>query len=165
MRIEEIAMGHRLVLLWVGVAGAMLGGCRSTQAPSAAAPPAVVVAPPLVMRLTERDEYTGRFAATDRVEVRHRVDGYLDSIHFRDGAIVKPGDLLFVTDPRPYQAALEGAQADVVRPQTRVELATTDFTRGEALFAIRGITISPPDPRAPPPISRGSDINSPSTIS
>ena len=67
-------------------------------------PPAVVVASPLVIRLTEWDEYTGRFEATDTVDVRARVDGYLDSIHFRDGAIVKPGDLLFVIDPRPYEA-------------------------------------------------------------
>jgi RND family efflux transporter MFP subunit len=92
------------------------------------------------MRLTEWDEYTGRFEATDRVDVRARVDGYLDSIHFRDGAIVKPGDLLFVIDPRPYEAVLEGARADVVRAQTRLELATTDFNRGEQLFAIRGIS-------------------------
>jgi RND family efflux transporter MFP subunit len=107
-----------------------------------------VVASPLVIRLTEWDEYTGRFEATDRVDVRARVDGYLDSIHFRDGALVKPGDLLFVIDPRPYEAALEGAQADVVRAQTRVELATTDLTRGEALFAIRGISQEEFDRRA-----------------
>ena len=132
-------MKHRSVLR-LALACAVLGGCRSTAAPPAAAPPAVVVAPPLVMRLTEWDEYTGRFEATDRVDVRARVDGYLDSIHFRDGTIVKPGDLLFVIDPRPYEAALEGARADVVRAQTRVELAMTDFTRGEALFAIRGIS-------------------------
>jgi len=126
--------------LYFAVACAVLGGCRSTSAPPAAAPPAVVVAPPLLLRLTEWDEYTGRFEATDRVDVRARVDGYLDSIHFRDGAIVKPGDLLFVIDPRPYEAVLEGARADVVRAQTRLELATTDFTRGESLFAIRGIS-------------------------
>jgi RND family efflux transporter MFP subunit len=124
----------------IAVACIVLGACRSASPPPAPAPPAVVVAPPLVMRLTEWDEYTGRFEATDRVDVRARVDGYLDSIHFRDGAIVKPGDLLFVIDPRPYEAALEGARADVVRAQTRVELATTDFTRGEQLFAIRGIS-------------------------
>ena len=105
-----------------------------------AAPPAVVVSPPLVMRLSEWDEYTGRFEATDTVDVRARVDGYLDSIHFRDGALVKPGDLLFVIDPRPYEAVLDGARADVVRAQTRLELAVTDFTRGEALFAIKGIS-------------------------
>jgi RND family efflux transporter MFP subunit len=133
-------MEHRLVLLCVGVACAALSGCRSTQAPPPPAPPAVVVSPPLAIRLTEWDEYTGRFEATDRVDVRARVDGYLDSIHFRDGAIVRPGDLLFVIDPRPYEAVLEGARADVVRAQTRLELATTDLTRGESLFAIRGIS-------------------------
>jgi RND family efflux transporter MFP subunit len=141
-------MEHRLVLLCVGVACAALSGCRSTQAPPAPAPPAVVVSPPLVIRMTEWDEYTGRFEATDRVDVRARVDGYLDSIHFRDGAIVKPGDLLFVIDPRPYEAVLEGARADVVRAQTRLELATTDLTRGESLFAIRGISQEEFDRRA-----------------
>jgi RND family efflux transporter MFP subunit len=140
MRFVEFAMEDRSVLLCVGVACVALSGCRPAVAPPAPAPPAVVVASPLQLRLTEWDEYTGRFEATDRVDVRARVDGYLDSIHFRDGAIVKPGDLLFVIDPRPYEAALEGARADVVRAQTRVELATTDFTRGEQLFAIRGIS-------------------------
>ena len=118
----------------------VLGGCRSADAPAVPMPPAVVVASPLVIRLTEWDEYTGRFEATDTVDVRARVDGYLNSIHFRDGAIAKPGDLLFVIDPRPYEAVLEGARADVVRAQTRLELATTDFTRGEAIFAIKGIS-------------------------
>ena len=126
----------------------VLGGCRSADAPPAPMPPAVVVASPLVIRMTEWDEYTGVFEATDTVDVRARVDGYLDSIHFRDGAIVKPGDLLFVVDPRPYEAVLEGARADVVRAQTRLELATTDFTRGEALFAIRGISQEDFDRRA-----------------
>ena len=141
-------MTHRSGLQCLALACAVLGGCRATDAPPAAAPPAVVVAPPLVMRLTEWDEYTGRFEATDRVDVRARVDGYLDSIHFRDGALVKPGDLLFVIDPRPYEAVLDGARADVVRAQTRVELATTDFTRGESLFAIRGISQEEFDQRA-----------------
>ena len=126
--------------LCIALASTGLIGCRSTAQPAAPPPPAVVVATPMVVRMTEWDEYTGRFEATDRVDVRARVDGYLDSIHFRDGAIVKPGELLFVIDPRPYEAALEGARADVVRAETRVELATIDFTRGEALFAIRGIS-------------------------
>ena len=148
MRVLEVEMTHRAVLLSIALASVGLGGCRSTAPPPAAAPAAVVVASPLVMRLTEWDEYTGRFEATDRVEVRARVDGYIDSIHFRDGAIVKAGDLLFVIDPRPYEAVLEGARADVVRAETRLELATTDFTRGEALFAIRGISQEEFDRRA-----------------
>jgi RND family efflux transporter MFP subunit len=125
---------------WVVLACAVLPGCRAPQAAPAPAPPAVAVASPYVMRLSEWDEYTGRFEATDRVDVRARVDGVLDSIHFRDGALVRPGDLLFVIDPRPYEAVLDGARADVVRAETRVELATTDFTRGQSLFAIRGIS-------------------------
>ena len=133
-------MKHHPVLPFLALLCVVLGGCRSSDAPPAPAPPAVVVAPPLVMRLTEWDEYTGRFEATDSVDVRARVDGYLDSIHFRDGTLVKPGDLLFVIDPRPYEAVQEGARADVVRAQTRLELAETDFTRGEALFAIKGIS-------------------------
>ena len=140
-------MKHSAVLGCIPLACALLGGCRSTAAPPAAPPPAVVVAPPLVLRLTEWDEYTGRFEATDTVDVRARVDGYLDSIHFRDGALVKRGDLLFVIDPRPYEAVLEGARADVVRAQTRLELAQTDFTRGEALFAIKGISQEEQDRR------------------
>jgi RND family efflux transporter MFP subunit len=141
-------MTYRSVLPRLALAGAVLSGCRSAAAPPAPAPPAVVVASPLVMRMTEWDEYTGRFEATDRVEVRARVNGYLDSIHFRDGVIVNRGDLLFVIDPRPYEAALEGARADVVRAQTRVDLTTTDFTRGDALFAIRGISQEEFDSRA-----------------
>jgi len=135
-------------LRYLALACVVLGGCRSADAPPAPMPPAVVVASPLVIRLTEWDEYTGVFEATDTVDVRARVDGYLNSIHFRDGAIVKPGDLLFVIDPRPYEAVLEGARADVVRAQTRMELATTDFTRGEALFAIKGISQEEFDARA-----------------
>ena len=141
-------MNRRLGLLGVALAGIALNACRSSEASPAPAPPAVVVASPLVARLSEWDEYPGRFEATDRVDVRARVDGYLDSIHFRDGALVAPGDLLFVIDPRPYDAALEAARADVIRAETRVELATTDFTRGGALFAISGISQEEFDRRA-----------------
>ena len=128
-------------LLLLLLACTAIGGCRSaaeTAAPPT--PPAVVVATPMVVRMTEWDEYTGRFEPTDRVDVRARVDGYVSSVHFRDGAIVRTGDLLFVIDPRPYEAILEGARADVARAETRVELATTDFIRGEEIFAIKGIS-------------------------
>ena len=80
-------------------------------------PPPVTVARPLQKTITEWDEYTGRFAAVATVEVRARVSGFIDSIHFKDGQIVKQGDLLFVIDPRPYQLAVEQAKADVERAQ------------------------------------------------
>ena len=61
--------------------------------------------------VTNWDEYPGRLEAVEMVEIRPRVTGYIDSIHFQDGAEVKAGELLFVIDPRPYQAELEQAQA------------------------------------------------------
>ena len=82
------------------------------QAPPSA-PPAVTVAKPIVKEVVERDDYVGRFEAVDAVEIRARVSGYLQTVSFRDGAIVKLGDLLFTIDKRPYQAALDQAEAAV----------------------------------------------------
>ena len=78
------------------------------------------MARPLQKTITEWDEYTGRFAAVATVEVRARVSGFIDSIHFKDGQIVKQGDLLFVIDPRPYTLAVEQAKADVERAQAKL---------------------------------------------
>src|ERR1041385_5223093 len=88
-------------------AGLLLAGCDGKPTAKASAPPAppappVTVSKPLQKNITEWDEYTGRFVAVERVEVRARVSGFIDSIHFKDGQIVKQGDLLFVIDPRPY---------------------------------------------------------------
>ncbi|HBC08051.1 MAG TPA: efflux transporter periplasmic adaptor subunit, partial [Rhodospirillaceae bacterium] len=66
-------------------------------------PMPVTVAKPLIKKITEWDEYTGRFEATNRVEIRARVSGFLESIHFKDGDLVNKGDLLFVIDPRPFE--------------------------------------------------------------
>ena len=82
------------------------------QAPPSA-PPAVTVAKPIVKEVVERDDYVGRFEAVDAVEIRARVSGYLQTVSFRDGAIVKLGDPLFTIDKRPYQAALDQAEAAV----------------------------------------------------
>ena len=74
-----------------------------TGRPSSAPPaPKVKVVQPLAREITEWDEYTARLEAVESVEVRPRVSGYLQSIHFQDGALVKKGDLLFLIDPRPY---------------------------------------------------------------
>src|SRR5947207_7622865 len=75
---------------------------RPAAAQQPAAPP-VTVARPLVRDIVEQDEFTGRFDAVEAVEVRARVGGYLDTIRFRDGAMVRDGDVLFVIDKRPYQ--------------------------------------------------------------
>src|SRR3982750_1421635 len=78
-------------------------------------PPAmpVTIAPPIAKRVTQWDEFSGRFEAVAQVEVRARVSGFIDKLHFRDGQIVKAGDPLFTIDKRPYEIAVESAKADV----------------------------------------------------
>jgi membrane fusion protein, multidrug efflux system len=95
--------------------------------------PTVTVAVPLARRIVQWDEFTGRFEAVQRVEVRPRVSGYIAKIHFADGAVVSRGDPLFTIDPRPYEIAVEQARADVVRTQAEVRQAATDFARAEEL--------------------------------
>ena len=112
-------------------APAALLSCSRHQPP--AMPPRVTVSQPQVAIVTNWDQYPGHLQAVESVEVRPRVSGYIDSIHFTDGAEVKAGDLLFVIDPRPYQAELDRAQA-------RSELAENDLQRAEALRGTRAIS-------------------------
>ncbi|HKG84171.1 MAG TPA: efflux RND transporter periplasmic adaptor subunit [Beijerinckiaceae bacterium] len=109
------------------------------QAPPSA-PPAVAVAKPIVKEVVERDDYVGRFEAVDAVEIRARVSGYLQTVSFRDGAIVKLGDPLFTIDKRPYQAALDQAEAAVTSAQARVAFAQSDYERAAALGRTGNIT-------------------------
>ena len=88
-------------------------------------PPAVTVAKPVRRTVSDFDEYVGRFTAVNSVEVRARVSGYLDGVHFKDGQIVKQGDLLFTIDKRPFQNTLEQARANLV--QAKSNLAFTEF--------------------------------------
>lgn len=124
----------------VAVALAACEPSSDTKAAPSPPPPPVTVAPPLIQRITEWDEYTGRFEAVERVEIRSRVSGYLESVHFRDGEIVEKGQLLFVIDPRPFQAALERAKADLQRASTRFELTKTELARAERLLATSNIS-------------------------
>jgi len=103
-------------------------------------PPQVTVATPLVRKITDWDEYTGRLAAVESVEIRARVSGYLESVHFQDGALVKRGDLLFVIDPRPNQAALDEARAERKRARVQMEAMARELRRGEELHATRVIS-------------------------
>ena len=84
-------------------------GLRRRSRPGAPPPPVVTVAHPLARSITDWDEYTGRIEPVESVEVRARVSGYLQSVHFDEGGMVEEGDLLFVIDPRPYRAVLEQA--------------------------------------------------------
>jgi len=123
---------------------------ENDEADAAAGAPAALpvdVATPVVKDIVEWDEYTGRFEAVDRVDLRARVSGYLESVHFRDGQMVNEGDLLFVIDPRPFVAALDQAKAELERAQAQLELADLDLSRGESLLRTRNISRESVDER------------------
>src|SRR4029453_11778878 len=92
-----------------------LAGCSERAQSQAAAPPPppVTVAQPVKRTVTDWDEFTGRFEAIQEVQVRARVGGFVNSVEFKDGAIVRAGDLLYIIDPRPFQAVVLQAQGQL----------------------------------------------------
>lgn len=105
----------------------------SSKTAAAPPPPPVTVAKPLVKEVVERDEFTGRFDSTAWVDIRARVAGYLESVEFKDGAMVREGDLLFVIDRRPFQATVAQADATLVSARARLEFAKQELDRVERL--------------------------------
>jgi RND family efflux transporter MFP subunit len=126
------------LMLLLGVLVLGLAGCERPQSTAAKAgpppPPEVTVAQPVVKAVTDHDEYVGRFVAVDAVEVRARVSGYLDTIHFTDGQMVKQGDLLFTIDRRPFQLAVEQAKASLAQAKANLAFTEGDLTRAEGLI-------------------------------
>ena len=126
----------------------LLTACSQPSTPTAPPPPPkVTVSQPLSRDVMEWDEYTGRLEAVESVEVRARVNGYLQSIHFKDGSMVKKGDLLFVIDPRPYQAELERAKAELALAVARFERTEKDFARAQLLLRSRAVSQEEVDTR------------------
>ena len=121
-------------------AQALVGCDGKPAASSVPPPPSVAVARPLQKVINEWDEFTGRFTAVETVEVRARVSGFIDSIHFKEGQIVKQGDLLFVIDPRPYRIAIEQAKADVDRAKAKLDIAKLDVQRAAPLVRSQAVT-------------------------
>jgi len=115
---------------------------------TAAPPPPVTVASPVYQEIVEWDEFTGQFSAVEYVELRARVGGYLESIHFEDGQMVAKGDLLFVIDPRPYEIALASARARLDEAKARVELANRQLERASRLRQEDFVAASTYDERA-----------------
>ena len=117
-------------------------GCddqAAQKAPSPGGPPEVTVAAPLQKTITEWDEFTGRFEAVETVDLRARVSGYLDSIHFRDGQVVEKGAKLFVIDPRRFEIAVQQAKASVDQAKAQLTLARSDLERAVPLAKRRNI--------------------------
>jgi RND family efflux transporter MFP subunit len=133
---STLAVSGALLAALVG-----LSGCKS-EATTAQQPPApqVSVASALERDVTEWDEFTGRLEAVESVEVRPRVTGYIESVNFTEGSIVRKGDLLFVIDPRPYRAELSKAEAELARAVARAELAVADEARSAKLLDIKAVS-------------------------
>jgi RND family efflux transporter MFP subunit len=122
----------------------LLAGCgegtAQQKAGGAPPPPSVTVAKPIQRSLSDYDEYVGRFTAVDAVEVRARVSGYLESVDFKDGQMVKQGDLLFTIDKRPFQIALDQARANLRLAQSNLTFTESDLKRAQQLVTDKSIT-------------------------
>jgi RND family efflux transporter MFP subunit len=128
----------------------LLNGCGradSSSAPSTPPAPPVTVASAVSGKVKDWDEFTGRFEAIQHVELRPRVSGYVERVAFLEGSEVHKGDLLFAIDPRPYQATLEQAQAELTLARARSELAASQSARAQRLLAAHAISQEEHDQR------------------
>ena len=137
------------LLIGVGILSILLtaAGCKKKAAPQQAALPVNVVTV-VEKEVNEWDEFTGRLEAVESVEIRPRVSGYITEIHFEAGAIIKKGDLLYVIDPRPYQADFDRASAEFERMQAQLKLAQIELDRAKELRAKNTISASEFDQKA-----------------
>jgi RND family efflux transporter MFP subunit len=132
-----------ITLSVLAVVSATLSACARNEAATNAAappPPQVTVAQVISKPVTEFDEFTGRFEAIDRVEIRPRVSGYISSVNFTEGSEVKKGDVLFVIDQRPYAAELKHAQAQLAQAKSALALAKSEKARATNLLAQHAIS-------------------------
>ena len=137
------AAGGALAVVWMIFMAVTAHSARAADpgpAPAAPPPPAVTVAKPIFKRITEWDDYTGRFIAKERVDVRARVSGYLDSVHFKEGQMVEAGELLFVIDQRPFKTEVARAKAGVDQAGTQLKVAQLEFERGQRLQSSRAMS-------------------------
>ena len=133
MSIRWLALANGLIL------SVAVAGCGDPPPPPPPAPP-VTVAAVLEREITEWDEFTGRMEAVNAVEIRPRVSGYIRRIAFNEGNGVRKGQLLFEIDPRPYQAELAGAEAELERARTTAALAGREVQRAQRLVAVQAIS-------------------------
>ena len=129
-------------LALAGLVGASLTGCadaNSNDAPAAPAAPPVSAAVVVEKSITETQEFSGRLEAIDVVAIRPRVSGFITAVNFTPGAEVKRGDVLFVIDPRPYQAEADRTRAAAGAARARADLARLELQRAERLLSDKAI--------------------------
>jgi multidrug efflux system membrane fusion protein len=141
-RYRAVALGTVFAgaLISAGVLFALQNSPAKANNPAAAPTPAVSVATVERRSAPTWDEFSGRLEAVERVEVRPRVAGVIEAVHFREGALVKQGDLLVSIDPAPYAAEVERAKAQVLAIQARIAMTKNDLERGQQLWDSRTIS-------------------------
>ncbi len=147
-----LRIGSALVL------AACLGLAGCARAPSEApkaAPMTVTVSVPVEREVTDYADFTARIAAVDAVEVRAHVWGYLDKVNFKEGALVKKGDVLFELDPRPYEAMLNQAKAKVAQDEAQLKYDEAEYQRNLNLVSTGAASRSDLDKTA---AARGVDV-------
>jgi len=119
-----------------------LTGCgeKPQQAAAASAPPPVTVAQPTKRTVTDWDQFTGRFQAVEEVQVRARVGGFVTNVEFRDGAFVNAGDLLYVIDPRPFEAVALQSDGQLSDARAKAELARRELDRALTLNQTQAVS-------------------------
>ena len=132
-----------LILLALLVSGCDTKSAAVTKAPA----PQVTVSKVECKPVIESDEFTGRLEAVDHVEIRPRVSGQLDSVHFQEGVIVQKGELLFTIDPRPFQAEVDRLKAELERAKAQLARSQSDFARAERLHNNNGMSVEEYDRR------------------
>jgi membrane fusion protein, multidrug efflux system len=137
-----------LAIALATLAGVNAGCSSSAQPNKAPAPVEVNVAEVICKQLGDSDEFTGRLEPVHSVEVRPRVSGYLQSVHFKEGAIVRQGDLLFQIDPRPFQAEVDRLKGELSQAKAQRSRAQSDFERAERLHNNDGMSAEEYDRRA-----------------
>lgn len=134
VRLTSVIIGGLFV-----VAGLVSAGCTSPPPPPPP-PMQVTVSLPLRQTITTYAEYTGMTEAVESVEIRARVEGYLESIHFTPGTQVRQGDLLFVIDPKPFEAKLAQAEAELARQEAALKSAEATLQRRELALSERAVS-------------------------
>jgi membrane fusion protein, multidrug efflux system len=135
--------GPLIVLLAVSLSGC---GDKPPQPAAAAAPP-VTVAQPTKRTVTDWDEFTGRFEAIEEVQVKARVGGFVTNVEFKDGDMVHAGDLLYIIDPRPFEAVSTQADGQLADARAKAELAKRELDRGLDLVATSAVSVQVVDQR------------------
>ena len=147
---HSVLLRRLILVICLAPLAVLSAGCSSSRSaqPKTPVPPEVSVAEVVCKQIGDSDEFTGRLEAVHAVEVRPRVSGYLQSVHFKEGEIVRQGDLLFQIDPRPFQAEVDRLKGELSQAKAERSRAQSDFERAERLHNNDGMSAEEYDRRA-----------------